>query len=166
MGVSIILSNLAQKIWGSGTHNYVSPIKVTSYELMNVTISNLQIIIFVTSIVLMVILYLFVNKTKMGVAMRATAQSQENASLMGININGVVAMTFAIGSVLAALAGILVSMYYDAVYPTMGYMFGLKAFTAAVLGGIGSIPGAMIGGLLLGVVENLEVPIFPHNIRI
>jgi branched-chain amino acid transport system permease protein len=155
MGVSIILSNTAQKIWGSGSHNYVSPFKITSYEFMNVTISNLQIIILGTSIILMVGLYVFVHKTKLGIAMRATAISQRNASLMGININRVVALTFAIGSILAALAGILVSMYYDAVYPTMGYMFGLKAFTAAVLGGIGSIPGAMIGGLLLGVVENL-----------
>jgi branched-chain amino acid transport system permease protein len=155
MGVSIILTNTAQKIWGSGTHNYETPFKVISYDFMNVTISNLQLIIFSTSIILMVALYLFVNKTQLGVAMRATAISQKNASLMGININGIVTLTFAIGSVLAALAGILVSMYYDAVYPTMGYMFGLKAFTAAVLGGIGSIPGAMIGGLLLGVVENL-----------
>lgn len=155
MGVSIILSSSAQKIWGSGTHNYETPFKVISYEFMNITISNLQIIIFVTSVVLMVALYLFVNKTRLGIAMRATAISQKDASLMGININGIVTLTFAIGSVLAALAGILVSMYYDAVYPTMGYMFGLKAFTAAVLGGIGSIPGAMIGGLLLGVVENL-----------
>lgn len=155
MGVSIILSNVAQKIWGSGTKNYETPFKITSYDFMNVTISNLQIIIFATSIILMVVLYLFVHKTQLGVAMRATAISQKDASLMGININGIVTLTFAIGSALAALAGILVSMYYDAVYPTMGYMLGLKAFTAAVLGGIGSIPGAMIGGLLLGVVENL-----------
>ncbi|WP_428911758.1 branched-chain amino acid ABC transporter permease [Niallia sp. Krafla_26] len=155
MGVSIILANLAQLIWGSGTHNYGTPFSIKTYEVMNITISNLQLIILGTSFVLMIALYLFTNKTRMGVAMRATAQSIENASLMGININSVIAMTFGIGSVLAALAGILVSMYYDAVYPTMGYMFGLKAFTAAVLGGIGSIPGAMIGGLLLGVVENL-----------
>lgn len=155
LGVSIILSNTAQKIWGSGTHNFGVPFEIKSYTLMDVTISNLQIIILATSIILMVALYFFVNKTQLGVAMRATAISQQNASLMGININWVVSITFAIGSVLAALAGILVSMYYDAVYPTMGYMFGLKAFTAAVLGGIGSIPGAMIGGLLLGVVESL-----------
>jgi len=155
MGVSIMLSNLAQLIWGTGTQNYVIPFKIATYEVMNITITNLQIIILATSVVLMVALYLFVHKTKMGVAMRATAQSLDNASLMGININRIISLTFAIGSILAALAGMLVSMYYDAVYPTMGYMFGLKAFTAAVLGGIGSIPGAMIGGLLLGVVENL-----------
>lgn len=155
MGVSIMLSNLAQLIWGTGTQNYVIPFKIATYEVMNITITNLQIIILATSVVLMVALYLFVHKTKMGVAMRATAQSLDNASLMGINVNRIISLTFAIGSILAALAGMLVSMYYDAVYPTMGYMFGLKAFTAAVLGGIGSIPGAMIGGLLLGVVENL-----------
>lgn len=155
MGVSIMLSNLAQLIWGTGTQNYVIPFKIVTYEFLNITITNLQIIILATSFVLMVALYLFVHKTKMGVAMRATAQSLDNASLMGININRIISLTFAIGSILAALAGMLVSMYYDAVYPTMGYMFGLKAFTAAVLGGIGSIPGAMIGGLLLGVVENL-----------
>lgn len=155
MGVSIMLSNIAQLIWGTGTQNYVIPFKIATYEVMNITITNLQIIILATSVVLMVALYLFVHKTKMGVAMRATAQSLDNASLMGININRIISLTFAIGSILAALAGMLVSMYYDAVYPTMGYMFGLKAFTAAVLGGIGSIPGAMIGGLLLGVVENL-----------
>lgn len=154
MGVSIMLSNLAQLIWGTGTQNYVIPFKIVTYEVMNITITNLQMLILATSFVLMAALYLFVHKTKMGVAMRATAQSLDNASLMGINVNRIISLTFAIGSILAALAGMLVSMYYDAVYPTMGYMFGLKAFTAAVLGGIGSIPGAMIGGLLLGVVEN------------
>jgi branched-chain amino acid transport system permease protein len=112
-------------------------------------------LILALSIILMIGLQLFVTKTRIGTAMRATSMSITNATLMGINTNFIIMMTFAIGSILAANAGILVGIYYDAVYPTMGYTLGIKAFTAAVLGGIGNIPGAVLGGLILGITENL-----------
>ncbi|MFJ5763468.1 branched-chain amino acid ABC transporter permease [Neobacillus sp. NPDC093182] len=155
MGVSIFLSNLAQKIWGAGTHPYPDSFKTHTFKWGGVSLSSIQLFILVLSFLLMVGLQLFVTKTKIGTAMRATSMSITNATLMGINTNFIIMLTFAIGAILAANAGVLVGMYYDAVYPTMGYTLGLKAFTAAVLGGIGSIPGAVLGGLLLGVVENL-----------
>jgi branched-chain amino acid transport system permease protein len=151
MGVSIFLVNFAQFLWGTETHPFPKVIPVKSYTFGSITISNIQILILVLS----VLLHLFVNKTRIGTAMRATSISITNATLMGINTGSIIAITFAVGSALAASAGILVGIYYDAVYPTMGYSAGLKAFTAAVLGGIGNIPGAMLGGLLLGVSENL-----------
>ncbi|KIL35766.1 ABC transporter permease [Cohnella kolymensis] len=155
MGVSIFLANLAQKLWGSEVHTFPQVIQIKTYSIGSVTFSTIQILIVTLSIIAMIALHLFVHKTKIGTAMRATSISITNASLMGINTNFIIMLTFAIGSALAAAAGILVGIYYDAVYPTMGYTAGLKAFTAAVLGGIGSIPGAMVGGLLLGVTENL-----------
>jgi branched-chain amino acid transport system permease protein len=155
MGVSIFLVNFAQFLWGTETHPFPKVIPVKSYTFGSITISNIQILILVLSVLLMLSLHLFVNKTRIGTAMRATSISITNATLMGINTGSIIAITFAVGSALAASAGILVGIYYDAVYPTMGYSAGLKAFTAAVLGGIGNIPGAMLGGLLLGVSENL-----------
>ena len=155
MGVSIFLSNFAQKLWGTGTQAFPKTFEIKTYHFGDITISSIQIFILVLSIVLMVGLQFFVTKTRIGTAMRATSMSITNATLMGINTNFIIMITFAIGSILAANAGILVGIYYDAVYPTMGYTVGLKAFTAAVLGGIGSIPGAVLGGLILGIAENL-----------
>jgi branched-chain amino acid transport system permease protein len=155
MGVSIFLSNFAQKIWGAGTRTFPKSFEIHTYHIGGITLSSIQVFILVLSILLMIGLQLFVTKTKIGTAMRATSMSITNATLMGINTDFIIMITFAIGSFLAAIAGILVGIYYDAVYPTMGYSVGLKAFTAAVLGGIGSIPGAALGGFILGVVENL-----------
>jgi branched-chain amino acid transport system permease protein len=157
MGVSIFLANLAQKIWGSEVHTFPKVMEVKTYTFGGITFSTVQLLILALSMFSMVALHLFVHKTKTGTAMRATSISITNATLMGINTNYIIMLTFAIGSALAAAAGILVSIYYDAVYPTMGYTAGLKAFTAAVLGGIGSIPGAVLGGLILGVAENLGI---------
>lgn len=154
MGVSIVLANFAQILWGTETHPFPQIIQVNSIELAGVIVTNLQIYILLMSVVLMIFLQLLVNKSTWGVAMRATSYNKETARLMGINVDRIISLTFAVGSALAAAAGIMVGLYYDAVYPTMGYTAGLKAFTAAVLGGIGSIPGAMLGGLLLGVGEN------------
>lgn len=120
-------------------------------------ITNRQIIIFGTAIVLMILLHLIVNYTKFGKAMRAVSMDKEAAQLMGINVDRIIALTFAIGSALAAAAGILVGILYNSVDPYMGTLPGLKAFVAAVLGGIGIIPGAVIGGFLMGIAENLVV---------
>jgi branched-chain amino acid transport system permease protein len=155
LGVSIALQNLAQLFWGTETHPFNAGLPIRIYTIYNITISGIQIFVLVLSCLLMVILHFFVNHTKMGVAMRATSHNLNNAKLMGINTDKIISLTFAIGSALACLAGILVGIYYDAVYPLMGYSAGLKAFAAAILGGIGSIPGAMLGGFLIGVVENL-----------
>jgi branched-chain amino acid transport system permease protein len=113
-----------------------------------------QIIILGTSILIMVLLQLFIARTKLGKAMRATSQDRVMAGLVGININQVISITFMIGSALAAVAGVMVTLYYGVVHFFMGYLAGIKAFTAAVLGGIGSIPGAMLGGFMLGLIEN------------
>ncbi|MBN7773996.1 branched-chain amino acid ABC transporter permease [Clostridium aminobutyricum] len=155
LGVSIFLSNLAQKIWGTQIHPFPTKFQFVTFNVGNVTFSSIQILILILSLFIMVGLQVFVKKSKIGIAMQATSMSINNAALMGININQIIRITFAIGSALAAIAGILVGIYYNAVYPTMGYMAGMKAFTAAVLGGIGSIPGAVLGGLILGIAENL-----------
>lgn len=155
LGVSIFLVNFAQIVWGTETRSFPPSLQITTFQLGSVTLSNIQIYALIISFALMLALHFFVHKTKMGVAMRATSHSINNAKLMGINVDNIISLTFGIGSALAAAAGILVGLYYDAVYPVMGYTAGLKAFTAAVLGGIGSIPGAMLGGLILGIAENL-----------
>ena len=157
LGVSTFLENLAMVLWGSGTHAFsnFSGITITTYKFDNVVLSNIQIGFIVLSILLMIALYFIVNKTKIGVAMRATSHNIKTAKLMGINTDRIIAFTFGIGSALACVAGLLVGIYYDAVYPLIGYSYGLKAFAAAVLGGIGSIPGAMLGGFIMGIVETL-----------
>ena len=157
LGVSTFLENLAMVLWGTGTHAFsnFSGITITTYKFDNVVLSNIQIGFIVLSILLMIALYFIVNKTKIGVAMRATSHNIKTAKLMGINTDRIIAFTFGIGSALACVAGLLVGIYYDAVYPLIGYSYGLKAFAAAVLGGIGSIPGAMLGGFVMGIVETL-----------
>ena len=120
------------------------------------SISYLTIITILTCIVVMVCLTLFINKTKIGKAMRACSEDKGAAELMGINVDTTISITFAIGSGLAAIAAILLCLTYPSVYPTLGSMPGIKAFTAAVFGGIGSIPGALVGGLMLGIIETLS----------
>lgn len=155
IGVSIFLETLAQVIWGTETHPMGEVIHKVAYQFGGIHISSVQILILVMSVVLMVVLHFFVTRTVTGAAMRATAQNMIAARLMGISVNRIVSVTFAIGSILAAVGGLLVGAYFDAVYPLMGWTAGIKAFTAAVLGGIGSIPGAMIAGVLIGLVETL-----------
>ncbi len=157
IGVSIFLSTLMALIRGTNTTRYPEIITIHTYHLGSLDLSSLQIIILVVSALLMVGLQLMIHKTRMGKAMRACSQDLDAASLMGINANRIISYTFAIGSALAAAGGVMVGIYYNAVWPYMGMMAGLKAFSAAVLGGIGSIPGAMIGGLTLGVLEILGV---------
>ena len=158
MGVSIILQVLAQLIWGSGTKSIRSHLdfSVTQLNLPGgITISNLQIITLAVAIVMMLGLTLYLRRTRSGKALRSTALDNEAARLMVINTNHVISMTFAIGSGLAAIGGFLVAAQYDAIYPTMSQSVGNKAFAAAILGGIGNIPGAMVGGILIGIAESL-----------
>jgi len=157
IGVSIFLSTLMALIRGTNTTRYPEVMEMHTYHVGSLELYSLQIIILIVSALLMVGLQLMIQKTKIGKAMRACSQDLDAAYLMGINANRVISFTFAIGSALAAAGGVMVGVYYNAVWPYMGMMAGLKAFAAAVLGGIGSIPGAMIGGLTLGVLEILGV---------
>ncbi|MCK5540743.1 MAG: branched-chain amino acid ABC transporter permease [Deltaproteobacteria bacterium] len=158
IGMSIFLQNLALLIWGGQIKSFPRSVIPTFFfepalEFGEIVISWLQVIILLTAIFLMLALQLVVHYTKIGRAMRAIAQDRTAASLMGVNVDRVVSYTFALGSGLGGVAGILVGLYYNAVYPTMGYTAGIKAFAAAVLGGIGSIPGAILGGGILGLAE-------------
>ncbi|MBI5330327.1 MAG: branched-chain amino acid ABC transporter permease [Betaproteobacteria bacterium] len=155
IGVSIVLQNLAMLIWGRQYISFPPLLPQGRHEFLGAHVTDTQIIIFVTALIVMAGLWLLVERTRLGRAMRATAQSREVAQLMGVNVDRVIAATFIIGSGLAALAGVLVSAYYGLAHYYMGFMLGLKAFSAAVLGGIGNIAGAMLGGLLLGVIEAL-----------
>ena len=155
IGVSYFLQNAAQLIWGSDQKNFKSIVTLAPLKLFDgqLTITGEVIITILLSIVIMVSLHLFTTKTRMGKAMRAVSEDRDAAQLMGINVNRTIAMTFAIGSALAAIAGVLLCSSLVTLQPTTGSMPGIRAFTAAVFGGIGSIPGAMLGGILLGVIE-------------
>ncbi len=155
IGVSIILQHLALLVWTRNNLAYPQIIKTVSYQVGGATITNVQIAIMVMSVVMMAGLALLVYRTRLGTAMRATAQNAQVAGLMGIDINRMIAATFVIGAALAAVAGVMVGSYYGIAHYQMGALLGMKAFAAAVLGGIGNLPGAMLGGLLLGVVEAL-----------
>ena len=159
IGLSIILQNLAMIIWSRNPIPFPQIIQVVSYPVTGAaggaTITNVQIAIMVTSVLMMGGLLTLVYRTKLGIAMRATAQHQQIAGLMGINVNTIISVTFVIGAALAAVAGVMVGTYYGIAQYQMGFLLGLKAFSAAVLGGIGNLAGAMLGGLLLGVIEAL-----------
>lgn len=155
IGVSIFLQNYVMLTQGATDKVFPNLFGIAGFQFLSVRMTYLQLFIILTSIVLMISLRLFVRKTRMGKAMRAVAQDKVMASLMGINIDTVISTTFIIGSGLAAVAGLMVAMYYGLVNYSIGYIAGIKAFTAAVLGGIGSIRGAMFGGILLGLVESL-----------
>ncbi|NYT79409.1 branched-chain amino acid ABC transporter permease [Alcaligenaceae bacterium] len=155
IGVSIIIQNLAMMVWGRNYLSFPHIIEPNIFELGGARISMLQIIIVLSATAIMAGLLLVVHRTRLGTAMRATAQNREVAGLMGVNINTVISAAFLIGSALAAVAGVMVTTYYGVAQYTMGFMLGLKAFTAAVLGGIGNLGGAMLGGLLLGIIESL-----------
>jgi branched-chain amino acid transport system permease protein len=155
IGVSILLQNAAMIIWGRQYHSFPALLPDTPHQIGGAAINDLQILIVLLACAIMAGLLFLVHRTRLGRAMRTTSQNPEVAGLMGVNINNVIAVTFVIGSALAAVAGIMVSAYYGIAHYFMGFMLGLKAFTAAVLGGIGNIAGAMLGGVLLGVIESL-----------
>ncbi len=156
IGVSIFLQNYVMLTQGATDKVFPHLFEETGFEMQGMTFTYIQVFIIVVSAALMMLLNLFITKTRMGKAMRAVAQDKTMASLVGINIDTVISVTFVIGSGLAAVAGLMVAMYYGLVNYSIGYIAGIKAFTAAVLGGIGSIPGAMFGGILLGLVESLS----------
>jgi len=155
IGVSWFLQNIALLIWGANPKSYQSLVSFGALSLFDgqLHITSESIITIAANIIIMIALTLFTGKTKMGKAMRAVSEDKGAAELMGINVNATISMTFAIGSGLAAIAGVLLCSAYPVLMPTTGSMPGIKAFTAAVFGGIGSIPGALIGGILLGVIE-------------
>lgn len=155
IGVSIFLQNFVMLSQGATDRVFPPILKAEGLTFLNARITYLQIFILIASVLMMVGLHLFIMKTKLGKAMRATAQDRKMASLLGIDIDQVISITFIIGSGLAAAAGVMVAMYYGLVNYFIGYVAGIKAFTAAVLGGIGSIPGAMLGGIILGLMEAL-----------
>ncbi len=155
IGVSYFLQNAALLIWGSDTKSFPSVVNLPSVSLFDgqLVVSAITIVTVIAGIVVMVGLTLFTGKTRMGKAMRACSEDRGAATLMGINVNSTISLTFAIGSGLAAVAGVLMCSAYPTLIPTTGSLPGIKAFTAAVIGGIGSIPGAFVGGLVLGVIE-------------
>lgn len=155
IGVSYLLQNVALLIFGANTKSFTSVITVPDLKLAEgaIVITGETIVTIISCIVIMLVLTFFVNKTKAGQAMLAVSEDKGAAQLMGINVNGTIALTFGIGSALAAIAGVLLCSAYPSLTPYTGAMPGIKAFVAAVFGGIGSIPGAMIGGILLGVIE-------------
>ncbi len=155
IGVSYLLQNIALLVFGANTKSFPSVVGIKPLSLGGgaLTVSGETIVTILACIVIMIGLTLFINKTKAGQAMLAVSEDKGAAQLMGINVNGTIALTFAIGSALAAIAGVLLCSAYPSLTPYTGSMPGIKAFVAAVFGGIGSIPGAMIGGILLGVIE-------------
>ena len=156
IGVSYLLENAMSYFFGAESRPFPSDFGTETFTLFgDVSVNGKQILIFGVTIVLMALLQFIVRYTKMGKAMRAVAVDEQAAQLMGIDVDGVISFTFALGSALAGIAGVLVGVYYNTISTTMGITVGLKAFVAAVLGGIGSIPGAMIGGYLIGLLETM-----------
>jgi branched-chain amino acid transport system permease protein len=157
IGVSYFLQNTALLLFGADTKSFTSVVGLSSLKLADgaLTISGTAIVTVLSCVIIMVLLSLFIKKTKAGQAMRAVSEDKDAAQLMGINVNATISLTFAIGSGLAAIAGVLLCSTYPSLTPYTGSMPGIKAFTAAVFGGIGSIPGAFIGGILLGIIEIL-----------
>jgi branched-chain amino acid transport system permease protein len=155
IGVSIVLQNLAMMIWGRGYQRFPDIFSNQGIHLFGATLTSVKIAIVLITVATLTGLWMLVNRTTLGRAMRATAQNPQVAQLMGVNTDRIISSTFAVGSTLGALAGIMVAANYGQADPYMGFMLGLKAFSAAVLGGIGNLAGAVIGGLLLGLLESL-----------
>lgn len=152
LGASMLIENGLMLIWGPNVRVFPSNIlPTTTWQIGGAYLSFVQLVIIVGAFVLMAALYYFVHHTRLGTAIRATAIDQDAARLMGINVNRVIALVFIIGPVLGAIGGLFVGIYYRQTYFTMGWSYGLSAFIAAIIGGIGNIPGAMLGGLVLGL---------------
>ncbi|MFN0117394.1 MAG: branched-chain amino acid ABC transporter permease [Elusimicrobiota bacterium] len=162
IGVSIVLQN-AVFLWRDDFLPFPSISSKTRFSLGYISISEIQLIILLSSLIFMTGLWLFINKSKYGQAIRACSQDKAAAELMGIPVNRMISITFFIGALLGGAAGVLYSLYYGSIKYNMGFMPGMKAFTAAVLGGIGNVPGAMLGGLILGVAESLGAAFLPES---
>ena len=159
IGVSYLLQNLAQLIWTPNPKIFPQLIPVDSIKLFDgqLVIKGVTLVTIVVNVIIMIVLTIFISRTKLGKAMRCVSEDRGAAELMGISVNRTISLTFAIGSALAAIAGLLLCSSYPKLVPTTGSVPGIKAFTAAVFGGIGSIPGAMLGGVLLGIIEILGI---------
>ena len=160
IGVSYILFNIILLTVGAGSENYPNPLPVVRWQVGQVTVELKELLIWAVALTLMIGLHLFVSRTRLGKAMRATAQDAEAARMMGVNVDRVIVTAFFLGSALAGAAALIFGLYYNYTSFIIGYSAGLRAFTAAVLGGIGSVTGAMIGGLIIGLVEALGGQIF------
>ncbi|WP_220730255.1 branched-chain amino acid ABC transporter permease [Leuconostoc carnosum] len=165
LGVSFFLQNGMSYLYGSDKRAFPQAIETTQYHFGALQISNIQIIIVTTAVALMILLHLIVKRTKMGRAMRAVSADEEAAILMGINVSRTISFTFAIGSALAAAGGVLIGLYYNNIDPLMGMTPGIKAFVAAVLGGIGIIPGAALGGWLIGILVTMAQAVGLSNYK-
>lgn len=155
IGMSIVLQNVAMLVWGRNYLTFPAIAPKAQFEFAGASFTAVQVMIVLVSALTMAGLLVLIYRTRLGMAMRATSQSPQVASLMGVNVNRVIAAAFVIGSALGAVAGVMVGSYYEIAHYQMGFMLGLKAFTAAVLGGIGNLAGAMAGGVLLGIIEAL-----------
>lgn len=167
VGVSFIIQNAlsVEYVFGSEKKVFPSLNLFGSIQFGNITIQSSQIIMFVVAVLLLAVLTFIVNKTKIGLSMRATEQNARAAKLMGVNVNFVISFTFFLGGASAAIAGALIGGYYQVISPTMGSMIGLKAFSAAVVGGIGVLYGSVVGGLVVGVSECLAAQYIGSNVR-
>lgn len=154
IGLSIILQNVAMIVWGRNYAAFPPVLQTTPWQIGGAAITPLQVCIVLLAFAVMIGLWLLVDRTRMGRAMRAVSQNPNAARLMGVNVDSVISFTFVLGSMLGCLAGVMVSANYGQAHASMGFMLGLKAFAAAVLGGIGNLVGAMIGGLMLGLIES------------
>lgn len=164
IGFSILLINLAQMIWGPETQS-IRDLKYGDFQLFGIYISYTQVIVLAVTFILLAITQILIYKTKIGRTIRATAQDYEAAYAMGVNVDLVFMFSFSLGSLLGGIAGMLIGFYYNAFYPTMGTLPGLKAFSACILGGLTSLGGSVIAGFILGVVENLAVAYISSSFR-
>lgn len=165
IGVSSVITNLLTAQLGSQKRSFPSLFPAGSLNIGSISLTYTQLGMLFISLALLLGLLAIVNRTKIGLAMRASEQNIRAAQIMGINVNGVISFTFFLGGMSAAIAGALVSSYYSMAYPNMGYTAGLKAFAAAVLGGIGSLPGSLVGGLLVGSVESMAATLLGSEFR-
>jgi branched-chain amino acid transport system permease protein len=165
IGASIFLSSLARLLFGPSDRPFPREFSPPGYQVLGAEINGMQVIIIAVSLLLMAMLWLFVNMTKHGKAIQAVAMDSDAARLSGINVNRAYVITFVLGSALSGVAGIFMAIYYNATYPAMGLLPGLKAFSAAILGGVGSLPGAIVGGLVLGIAENLGAAYISSNFK-
>jgi branched-chain amino acid transport system permease protein len=166
IGVTIILQNLAVKLFGGYGTRFPDAIEVAHYKMGPIMISSINILILGISLFLMVFLYFFIKKTKTGKAMRAVSESHLTAGLLGINVEWVVLLTFGVASALAGAAGVMIGLAFHAITPFIGLTFALKGLVVMLLGGLGNVVGAMIGGLILGLAEVLAIVIFPTEINV
>lgn len=155
IGVSIVLQNMAMIIWGKNYAPFPAILPTAPHHFFGAAITDVQIVIIFLAALIMLALVWLIQRTRLGTAMRAVAQNPDAAKLMGVNVNSIISMTFILGSALGAVAGVMVSANYGQAHATMGFVLGLKAFSAAVLGGIGNLGGAVMGGLLLGLIESI-----------